>query len=88
MSEGTYIWNVAYEAYFDIFPKITHYCHLLVQNVGFYSEFYTGCSLTPNLLRQKKKNRILFHRQHGKYNKELMLKISIDMDNLLMSDLI
>ena len=51
MFEDEYIWNVACEADFDIFLKITQYYHLLVQNVGFYSEFYTGCSLTASLLR-------------------------------------
>ena len=82
------IWNVACEADFDIFLKITQYYHLLVQNVGLYSEFYTGCSLTANLLRQNKNIKILSHRKHGKYNKELMLNISINLDNLLISYLI
>ena len=51
MFQDEYIWNVVYEANFDIFLKVTQYYHLLVQNVGFYIEFYIGCSLTDNLLR-------------------------------------
>ena len=68
------------EADFDISLKMTQYYHLLIQNVGFYSEFCIGCSWTANLVRKKKKIKILFHRQHGKYNKEIMLKILIDLD--------
>ena len=49
--EDEYIWNVTYEANFDIFLEVTQYYHLLVQNLGFYSEFDIGCSLTANLLR-------------------------------------
>ena len=49
--EDEHIWNVAYEANFDIFLEVTQYYYLLVQNVEFYSESDIGCSLTANLLR-------------------------------------
>ena len=51
MFKNEYICNVVYEADFDIFLKIAQYYHLLVLKVGFYLEFYIGCSFTANLLR-------------------------------------
>ena len=51
MFKNEYICNVVYEADFDIFLKIAQYYHLLVLKVGFYLEFYIGCSFKANLLR-------------------------------------